>query len=262
MCKIISVCNQKGGIGKTNLTLNLGIGIANAGKKVLLIDSDPQGSLTNNLGFMAVELTNTLSTIYNKLIDPDFDEDVIPDDYILHSEEGVDLIPSNITLSESEFDLPRAELREYKLKNFISTIKDRYDYIFIDCPPSLGLLSVNALSASDEVLVPLTATKECLDMLYPFSKTYKRTRKILNPSLKINGFVFNLYQDNTNLTKEMTLKFKEELGADSKFYSPIPSSNPLRECADRGISIFKYKPRSKAQKAFDAYTKLVEEVLA
>lgn len=261
MCKIIAVANQKGGIGKTNVTLNLGVGIANTGKNVLVIDSDPQGSLTNNLGFKAVELTNTLATIYNKLIDPDFDEDINPDDYILHAEEGIDIIASNITLSESEFDLPRAELREYKLKNFISLIKDRYDYIFIDCPPSLGLLTVNALSASDEVLVPITATKECLDMLFPFSKTFKRTRKILNPSLKINGFVFNLYQDNTNLAKEMTLKFQEELGADTKFYSPIPMSNSLKECSNKGISIFKYKPRSKAQKAFDAYTKLVEEVL-
>lgn len=190
-CKVIAVENQKGGTGKSTTVLNLGVGLANSGKRVLLIDADPQGSLSISLGVTKPDdLDDTLATVMTKVMkDEPFDDDFA----LIHCEEGVDLMPCNIELSGVESSMFNAMSREFILKSYVEQIKKNYDYILIDCTPSLGILPINAFVAADSVIVPsqprILSTKG-LDLLI---RSYQKVRRSINPDLKIDHYRYRLY---------------------------------------------------------------------
>ena len=185
MCKIIAIANQKGGVGKTTTTSNLGIGLAKQGKKVLLIDADAQGSLTASLGYTEPDtLEVTLATIMGDLIN---DEEIEPTEGILHHEEGIDLMPGNIELSGLEVSLVNVMSRETILRSYIEIVRESYDYILIDCMPSLGMITINALACADSILIPVQAAYLPVKGLQQLIKTVGKVKRQINPKLKIAG---------------------------------------------------------------------------
>ena len=195
-CRVIAVANQKGGVGKTVTCVNLGIGLAREGKKVLLIDADPQGSLTISLGYSEPDqMEYTLATAMMKIIN---DEQVDSKQGILHHEEGVDILPGNIELSGLEISLIGVISRETILREFISYARKDYDYIIIDCMPSLGMLTVNALASADSVLIPVQAAYLPVKGLQQLIKTIGRVKRQLNPQLKIEGILLTMVDNRTN----------------------------------------------------------------
>ena len=184
-CKTIAICNQKGGVGKTTTTVNLGVGLAMQGKTVLLIDADPQGDLTTCLGWKDTDnLGITLATKLTDVINETMNDPTVG---ILHHDEGVDLVPANLELSAMEFNLVNAMSRETALRNYLSEVKDKYDYILIDCMPSLGMVTINALSAADSVIIPVQAQYLPAKGMTQLVQTISRVKKRINPGLKIDG---------------------------------------------------------------------------
>ena len=201
MCKVIAVTNQKGGVGKTTTTVNLGIGLTKEGKKVLLIDADPQGSLTASLGYVEPDdLGTTLATIMLAVIN---EEEIKPEDGILHHEENVDLLPANIELSALEVTLGNVMSREMIMKDYIEMMRERYDYILIDCMPSLGMMTINALVASDAVLIPVQAAYLPVKGLQQLIKTISMVKKRLNRKLQIMGILLTMVDFRTNYAKDI-----------------------------------------------------------
>ena len=187
MCKVISVVNQKGGVAKSTTTLNLGVGLVRQGKKVLLIDADPQGSLTASLGYVEPDdIGTTLATIMMNIIN---DEEIAEEEGILHHEEQVDLLPANIELSALEVTMSNVMSRELIMKEYIDTMRSRYDYILIDCMPSLGMMTINALVASDTVLIPVQAAYLPVKGLQQLIRTISMVKKRLNRKLTIQGIL-------------------------------------------------------------------------
>ena len=205
MCKVIAVTNQKGGVGKTTTTVNLGIGLTKEGKKVLLIDADPQGSLTASLGYVEPDdLGTTLATIMLAVIN---EEEIKPEDGILHHEENVDLLPANIELSALEVTLGNVMSREMIMKDYIEMMRERYDYILIDCMPSLGMMTINALVASDAVLIPVQAAYLPVKGLQQLIKTISMVKKRLNRKLQIMGILLTMVDFRTNYAKDISTIF-------------------------------------------------------
>lgn len=258
MCRIIAIANQKGGVGKTTTTSNLGIGLAKQGKKVLLVDADAQGSLTASLGYTEPdELEVTLATIMGKLIN---DEEVEPMEGILHHEEGIDLMPSNIELSGLEVSLVNVMSRERIMQEYINIVKEYYDYILIDCMPSLGMITINAFACADAILIPVQAAYLPIKGLQQLIKTIGKVKRQINPKLEIEGILLTMVDSRTNYAKDISTMLRESYGSKVKIFSNnIPISVRAAEISAEGVSIYKHDPKGKV--AF-AYSSLTEEVLA
>lgn len=257
MCKeIIAIANQKGGVGKTTTSINLGIGLAMKGKKVLNIDCDPQGSMTAALGIKVPdELKETISSIFSKIIN---DEEFDPSYAIIHHDEGIDFVPSNTALAGMEIQLFSAMNRERILQQYIDKVKDRYDYIIIDCPGSLGIITVNALACADGVLI--TAQPQYLSSLaiQQLFKSITTAKKRLNPKLRIKGVLFTM-TTRTNSCKDIITLINKIYGEHvNVFETKIPTSVKTADAPAKGTSIYKYDPKGKVAKA---YSDLVQEVL-
>lgn len=257
MCKIISVSNQKGGVGKTVTCVNLGIGLAREGKKVLLIDADPQGSLTISLGFDEPDkFEDSLATIMLKIIN---DEPFETSEGILRHEEGVDILPGNIELSGLEISLTGVISRETILREYINRAREIYDYIIIDCMPSLGMLTVNALACADSVLIPVQAAYLPVKGLQQLIKTIGRIKKQLNPKLQIEGILLTMVDNRTNYAKDIALQVYDAYASTiTVFGCEIPLSVRAAEISAEGSSLYVYDPRGKAACAYSA---LIKEVI-
>ena len=253
---VIAVVNQKGGTGKTTTCENLGIGLANEGKKVLLVDTDPQGSLTIALGNprpddLPVTLTDLMARIMQ-------DQPPLPKEGILSHEEGVDLVPANITLSGLEVSLVNAMSRETILKQYLETVKGQYDYILLDCMPSLGMLTVNALAASDQVLIPVQANYLSAKGLEQLLQTVNKVKRQINPKLRIEGILLTMVDSRTNYAKEISTLIRDPYGSKLKVYdADIPRSVRAAEISAEGVSIFKHDPGGKVAEAYRSLTKEV-----
>ena len=257
MCKVISISNQKGGTAKSTTAVNLGIGLAREGKKVILLDCDPQGSMTISLGFSdpdAMEVT--LATLMSRVVN---EEELHVEDAILHHEEGIDLIPANIELSALEVSMVNVMSRETILRQLIEEIKDSYDYCILDCMPSLGMVTINALACADSVLIPVQAAYLPVRGLQQLIKTIGRVKRQLNPKLEIEGILLTMVDNRTNYAKEIAQLVYDSYSSDVKvFETKIPISVRTAETSLEGSSIYKYDPKGKAA---DAYRVLTKEVL-
>lgn len=257
MCKVISISNQKGGTAKSTTAVNLGIGLAREGKKVILMDCDPQGSMTISLGFSdpdAMEVT--LATLMTRVVN---EEELHVEDAILHHEEGIDLIPANIELSALEVSMVNVMSRETILRQLIEEIKDSYDYCILDCMPSLGMVTINALACADSVLIPVQAAYLPVRGLQQLIKTIGRVKRQLNPKLEIEGILLTMVDNRTNYAKEIAqLVYDSYSSAVKVFETKIPISVRTAETSLEGSSIYKYDPKGKAA---DAYRVLTKEVL-
>ena len=256
MATVIAVANQKGGCSKTSVVANLGIGLAREGKKVCLIDADPQGSLTASLGYQEPDdIKYTLATVMMNIIN---EEEFNPLEGILHHEEGVDLMPANIELSGLEVSLSNVMSREMILKEYVDQIRDQYEWILIDCMPSLGVMTINALVAADRVLIPVQAAYLPVKGLQQLIKTVAVVKKRLNKTFSIEGILITMVDYRTTYARDITEMLRENYGDTiGVMESFIPFSVKVAEASACGCSIYKYASKCKAAESFEKLTKEV-----
>lgn len=258
-CKVIAVTNQKGGVGKTTTTVNLGVGLASTGKKVLLIDADPQGSLTVSLGVKAPDdLPVSLATVMQNVIE---DRNAPADSGIIHHEEGVDLLPSNIELSGLEVSLFNTMSRESILKSYLNAVKPKYDYVLIDCMPSLGMMTINALVATDSVIIPTQPNFLSTKGLNLLMRSIARIKKQINPKLRIDGILLTMVDGRTNNAKAIISSLRSSIGESIRvFDTEIPHSVRAAESSLNGKSIFAHDKGGKVAAAYEGLTKEVVQL--
>jgi len=256
MCRVIAIANQKGGVGKTTTTSNLGIGLARQGKKVLLIDADAQGSLTASLGIREPDrLEITLATIMGNIIN---DEEIRSDYGILSHDEGVDFIPGNIELSGLETSLINVMSRETVLRTYIDLQRDNYDYILIDCMPSLGMITINVFTCADSILIPVQAAYLPIKGLEQLIKTIGKVKRQINQKLEIEGILLTMVDNRTNYAKDISNLLIENYGSKVHiFENSIPMSVRAAEISAEGVSIYKHDPNGKVASAYKSLTKEV-----
>ena len=246
MCRVIAISNQKGGVGKTTTTVNLGIGLARQGKKVLLIDADPQGSLTASLGYVEPDEIGTNEKEFEIT------------DGILHHKENVDLLPANIELSALEVTMGNVMSRELIMKEYIEAVRTKYDYILIDCMPSLGLMTINALVAADSVLIPVQAAYLPVKGLQQLIHTIAMVKKRLNRKLIFEGILLTMVDFRTNYAKDVAGKVREAYGEKIEIFDTvIPMSVKAAETSAEGVSIFSHCLNGKVAKAYETIAKEV-----
>jgi chromosome partitioning protein len=249
--KAIAIFNQKGGVGKTTTNINLGASLANVGKKILIVDIDPQGNTTSGIGIQKNDLDYT---VYDLLVRDDID----PHDVVLKTNvKNLDLIPSNVDLAGAEIELVAIDGREKRLKKYIDMLSKEYDFIFIDCPPSLGLLTINSLTAVQSVIVPIQCEFYALEGVSQLMSTIQLVKKSLNKDLKIEGVVLSMFDGRTNLSIQVVQEVKKYFG-DKVYSTVIPRNIRLAEAPSFGMAITEYDPRSKGAQA---YKRFAEEFL-
>ena len=253
MNKTIAICNQKGGVSKTVTTVNLGIGLARQGKRVLLVDVDAQGSLTASLGYQHPDqIEVTLSTVLGKVIE---EKPLLSDEGILHHEEGVDILPANIDLAAMEVTLVNTMSRETLLREYLNTIRDQYDIILLDCCPSLGMLTINALSAADTLIIPMMAHYLSLKGMEQLMRTIGRVKRQINPSLTISGILVTMADMRTTYSQEIVELLRNSYGSQLRIFDTIiPRSIRAAETSAEGKSIFLHDPSGKVSAAYEALT--------
>lgn len=248
MGKAIAIFNQKGGVGKTTTNINLAASLTLRRKKVLILDIDPQGNTTSGVGIQKKDLP---VTTYNLLID----EDVNVEEAILHTEmKNLDIIPASVHLAGAEIELAQIADREKRLKKALDTIKDNYDYIFIDCPPSLGLLTINSLTAVDSVLIPIQCEFYALEGVSQLMSTIDIVKKNLNPDLEIQGVILSMFDGRTKLSMQVQDEVRKYFGQ-AVYKTVIPRNVKLAEAPSFGMPIAMYDPRSKGARAYKKFAK-------
>lgn len=259
MSKVIAIANQKGGTGKTTTTVNLGIGLARQGNKVLMLDADAQGNLTDSLGFTEPDnLPISLATLLSKTM---MEEPYMSDEGILHHTEGVDIIPGNIELSAIEVSLVNTMSRETVLRTYINTVKDKYDYVLIDCMPSLGMMTINALAAADSVIIPVQAHYLPAKGMTQLLQTIAKVRRQINPKLVIDGVLLTMVDNRTNFAKDISFVLRRDYGDKLRiFKTEIPLSIRAAETSAEGKSIYAHDPHGIAAKAYETFVKEVLEI--
>lgn len=255
--QIIALVNQNGGTTNTTSTVNLGVGLAQAGKKVLVVDGDPQASLSISLGHHQPDkLPATLADMMGKILT---DQPITPGEGILHHPEGIDLMPSNIELAGMEVSLVNAMSRETILRQYLDTVKRQYTHILIDCQPSLGMLTVNALAAANRLVIPCSAEYLPAKGLEQLLSTVNKVRRQINPKLQIDGILLTMVDSRTNFARDISALLRETYGGKIKvFASEIPHSVRAKEISAEGKSIFAHDPGGKVA---EAYQNLTKEVL-
>ncbi|MBQ6622254.1 MAG: ParA family protein [Mogibacterium sp.] len=251
MGKAIAIFNQKGGVGKTTTNINLGACLARLGKRILLVDVDPQGNTTSGIGLVKRELEET---VYDAMIMDHYD---VRDAIVRTDVPNLDILPASIDLAGAEIELVNLRNRENRLRSALQKVREQYDYIFIDCPPSLGLLTINALTAADGVLIPIQCEYYALEGVSQLMSTIELVRRSMNPNLQVTGVLLSMFDGRTNLALQVVQEVKKYFGR-KVFSTVIPKNVRLAEAPSYGLSILDYDPSSKGARA---YLALAEEFI-